>query len=502
VSLDFDNFVAVWQKSLHWSRPVTNISFALNYFFGQYNVTGYHLVNIAIHCIAGIFLFLLVGTTINLPALRVKGYSTRWLPFLAALIWLINPVQTQSVTYVVQRMNSMTAMFYVMALFAYVQGRLADRWRLKLGYFGGAAGAGLLALGSKEIAVTLPVFIVLYEWYFLQDLQWGWLKKHGWLLGGLFGLLLSGAVFFFYGKDPLSRLLAEYAFRDFTLGERLLTEARVVIFYLTLLLLPVPGRLNLDHDFPLSHSLLEPVSTLLSLTALVLFAGLAVVLARRHRLLSFGIIWFLGNLAIESSFVPLEIIFEHRLYLPSMMLIPALLASARKYLTGRYPKMITVTALVLILMFWTYQRNQAWADPIWFWSDCVQKSPDKARVHNNLAMILHETGLYPEKTEYHLREAIRVDRSFGEAYCNLANIRWDQGRFAEAIELYTKALEIHPNVALWHFNLGDTLVQVWRLQEAREQFAIALQLDPGLAEAKAGLSRVNLMIARSNKKTD
>ena len=109
--------------------------------------------------------------------------------------------------------------------------------------------------------------------------------------------------------------------RDFTLQERLLTQFRVVIFYISLVVLPYPSRLTLEHDFALSYSLLDPFTTLLSLFALLLFILAAIFSARRERIFSFCILWFFGNLFIESSFIPLEIIFEHRTYLPSMMLI-------------------------------------------------------------------------------------------------------------------------------------------------------------------------------------
>lgn len=502
--LDSNSLVNAWQNIEPRSRPLANTSFAINYFFHRYKLPGYHIVNIAIHIITGLFLFFLLRTTLNLPSLRSRYQSLSWLPFFGALLWLVHPSQTQSVTYVVQRMNSMAAMFYVIALFSYIQGRLAKRWWLKLVLFGGAVGAGLLSLKSKEIALTLPVFIVLYDWYFLQDLEYGWLKKYGLLITGITCLLVLATFFVYLGKDPFSSLLAGYGARDFTLSERLLTESRVVIFYLTLLVFPAPGRLNLDHDFVVSQSLLAPANTIFSLAALGLLLGSAVFLARQHRLLSFGIIWFFGNLAIESSVIPLEIIFDHRLYLPSMMLIMALAATAREYWRGAHLHLFMIAlAVALLLSFWTYQRNQVWVNPVSLWGDCVKKSPNRARSHNNLGKALLETKLGPEEeAEYHLRKAIHLNPSAAEVYNNLGNIRFGQGKHEEAIKLYAKAIELNPNIASWHFNIGDTLVMVWRLQEGREHFKKALALDPWYAKAQRGLSRVNRMIARSEKKTE
>jgi tetratricopeptide (TPR) repeat protein len=391
-------------------------------------------------------------------------------------------------------MNSMAALFYLLALFAYVRGRLAGRWGVRLGWFGGAAGAGLLAFWSKEIALTLPVFIVLYEWYFLQDLKCGWLKKHGLLVGCGIGLLVAAAFFFYYGRDPFTGLLAGYAGRDFTLVERLLTETRVVIFYLSLLFFPWPGRLNLDHDFAISQSLLAPPNTILALAALVMLLAAAVFLARRQRLLSFGLIWFLGNLAIESTVVPLEISFDHRLYLPAMLLILALVAFWHENLSGNYGKLLAVVAVALVLTFWTHQRNRIWANPVSLWSDCAAKSPAKARVHGNLGVALKRAGRLAE-AEDHFLETIRLDPTFFEAYNNLGNIRSMQGRSGEAVAFYSRAIAIRPDIATLYINRGHSLEDLWRLPEARGNYAKALQMDPGNGEARASLYRVGRMLA-------
>ena len=118
--------------------------------------------------------------------------------------------------------------------------------------------------------------------------------------------------------DPIARILSGYKFRDFTLPQRMLTELRVVIFYISLLLWPQPSRLNLDHDFAISYSLVDPLTTLISFAIIIILIAAAILIARREPLLSFGILWFFGNLVIESSVIGLELVFEHRNYLPSM----------------------------------------------------------------------------------------------------------------------------------------------------------------------------------------
>ena len=141
-------------------------------------------------------------------------------------------------------------------------------------------------------------------------------------LAGLLILLVIVA-WVYLGAQPLEKLSMVSGARDFTIPQRVLTEFRVVIFYISLLVLPHPSRLNLDHDLPLSLSLIDPITTILSLALIAGLIGLAFAVARKERLLSFCILWFFGNLVIESSVIGIELIYEHRIYLPSMMVSPA-----------------------------------------------------------------------------------------------------------------------------------------------------------------------------------
>ncbi len=139
-------------------RPVANVSFALNYWLHGESTFGYHLFNVLIHATVGIMLFFVIRVTLNTPALRTTYSDHKWVALIAALIWLVHPLQSQSVTYIVQRMNSLAALFYIMSLFFYARGRLSQGTKSRLSWFGGCAAAGLLAAGSKQTAATLPCF--------------------------------------------------------------------------------------------------------------------------------------------------------------------------------------------------------------------------------------------------------------------------------------------------------------------------------------------------------
>jgi hypothetical protein len=299
-------------------RVFSYFTLALNYYFGGVHVFGYHLVNFIIHVASGIFLYGFLTLTFNLPRLKEKygGISYRVALF-ASLIFIAHPIQTQSVTYIVQRMASMAGMFYLLSMVLYIQGKLSSG-KIRIIYFGGMVLAYVLGVFSKENVTILPVFIALYEFYFFQNLDLSPRgKKIVILLGGvLLGLLAFG--FILWGKRYIELTIAGYQYRTFTLSERVLTQFRVVLYYLSLLIYPHPSRLNLDYDFPLSRTIVDPLTTLISMMIIAGLIGYSFWVAKKRPVLSFFILWYFGNLAIESSIFPLEMVYEHRLYLPSV----------------------------------------------------------------------------------------------------------------------------------------------------------------------------------------
>jgi hypothetical protein len=399
-SLDWHSLKKAAFDSPLRNRPVANASLALNYYFHQSTLPGYHLINMIIHILAGIILFFLFKMTLNLPSQRLQFDSSDWLPFMATLIWLVHPLHIQSVTYIIQRMNSMAAMFYILSLLLYVKARQANTRGWKFFLFSGSLLAGLLALGTKENTATLPFFILLYEWFFLQDLKVAWLKKMVLPILTVW-IILAVIILFYLGVQPIAAIKASYGIRDFTMYERVLTEFRVVLFYISLLFFPSPGRLNLDHHFTVSSSFFNPPTTIVSILLLISLFVLAVSLARKQRLLSFCILWFLGNLVIESSVLGLEIIFEHRTYLPSMMAVLGVVVVISRLLHKAWLQVAVGTMVVVLFSVWTYQRNTVWQDEVLLRRDSVAKSPNKPRAHAILANALERNKEYPEAALYY-----------------------------------------------------------------------------------------------------
>lgn len=319
-------------KTFSWDRLLTFVSntyevsirifsyftFALNYYFGEFNVFGYHVVNFLVHVAAGIFLYWFLQLTFHLPYLKEKyGPISYKVALFTSLIFITHPIQTQSVTYIVQRMTSMAGMFYLLTMILYIKGRLSLGIR-KYVYFGSASVTYLLGIFSKENVAILPLFVLIYEFYFFQNVTLS--LKGRKVLGVVIGVvtLIAVAGLAVWGKRYYELIIEGYKIRDFTLGERVLTQFRVVLYYLTLLAYPHPSRLNLDYDFPVSKSLVEPMTTLFSFLLVIGLLAFAVWMAKKNSLVSFCIFWYFGNLVIESSIFPLEMVYEHRLYLPSI----------------------------------------------------------------------------------------------------------------------------------------------------------------------------------------
>ena len=463
--LSWEGLKKVASLSPNKRRVLPNISFALNYYLDGSNVWGYHLVNIIIHITVAFVFYLLASTTLALPVNAKRLQRTGEVAFMAALIWAVHPLQTNAVTYIVQRMTSMATLFFLLSLLCYVKGRIHNQFDLKkTALFSAATLFGIMALLSKENSGMLPVVILGYEFFFLRQPQTTLLnrKKVLFFCGG--GLIVFLVIcWIFLGSDPLASLLGGYSRRDFTVGQRLLTETRVIFHYLTLLVLPLPSRLNLAYDYQLSTGFFSPPQTLLAIIGLITLVGLVFSFYKRDRLMGFAIFWFLVNLIIESSVISLELIFEHRMYMPSMFLVLALVAWGYKMIPLRINSVrVVIIALLATFSFFTWQRNAVWQNEINLWTDVINKSPGLVRAYVNLGNAYGKIGMNKEAESY-LLKAIGIDPNDEYPYLNLATSLEKQHKYAEAIKIYKKAQtlknldppKLHSNLSVAYLKTGD-----------------------------------------------
>jgi len=467
-------------KGQFGNRPLANLTMAFNYYFHRYDVRGYHAVNLFIHLCTALLVFLVAR-----PTLRLCGMETIMTPILAAALWLVNPVHTQSVTYTVQRMNSLAAMFYMLALFCYIQARISatagQGFTRRLLLYGLCLISGIFALASKEIAATLPVMIFLYEWYFFRDLDRVWLKKKLSWIGLSVLAFLALAVLY-------PRILETYKGQDFTPAQRLLTEPAVIIYYISLLLFPYPGRLALIYDFPAFTSIFDPLASLAGILGIFALIIGGIMLAGKQRLLSFAIFWFLGNLIIESSVFGLALIFEHRTYLPSVFPFVALTSLSMKPPKTRGISFVILCVLIAVCGVQTRQRNTVWQNAIRFWSDNAAKAPNDTTVHNNLGESLLVAGK-TEQAAAHLNRAIAIAPEC-EHYNNLGLATMKNGEMKRAIDLFHQALRHSPHDANTHFNLGTAYFRKNDLKSARHHLQQAVRFSPNPVLALNNLAAI------------
>ena len=402
--LSLASFSKAATKSMNKRRWLPNISFALNNYYSGNDVFSYHFVNIALHIITALFFYGLLACTLSLTWSGLSVIRAREISFWAALLWGVHPVNTNAVTYIVQRMTIMATLFYIASLFFYLHGRTRSGPLItRFFWYLACLVTALSAFASKENAFMLPFAIVGFELYFLS--QYRDKKKLGIAIaaiGALFFIAVSAWIIF--GENIVEAILGGYKARDFTLSERLLTECRVAFHYLSLLAIPFPHRLNLVYDYTLSTGLFSPPQTFIAIVGLLSLAFVSVHLFKKHRLWSFALFWFFLNLIIESTVIPLEIIFEHRLYLPSMYIFVAFIFTFSG-ITAHRTKLFRgiVLTLAILLTISTWQRNEVWSSEITLWEDIAKKSPQLARGHLNVGIAHSNAGDYQESIKHYLK---------------------------------------------------------------------------------------------------
>ncbi len=424
-------------------------------------------------------------------------------------------------------------MFYVMSMYFYLKGRLSEHNLSKAAFYLSCFAVGILSFGSKENTAMLPISIFLFDLLLIQGLTKENIKRNSLIF---LALLFIPAVLALVLKGPSllsGKYLAwEYGGRGFTLFERLLTEPRIILLYITLLLYPMPDRLCVTHDISISHSLVDPPTTILSILFIFIILGSAIIKSRKWPLISYCVIFYFLNHLIESTIFPLELIFEHRNYIPSMLFfVPIAILALRALQFFSYKRSMQVILSVFIVLILiaqghsTFMRNFIWKKGVSLWLDTVDKSPNHPRAHHNLgryygdsgqkekAIAEYEMALKLERASHaetdhvthynlaleyidssqedkaleHLKKAIEIDPGYSAAYNNLAVLMIRKGKYDEAFDYLIKALTYDKKSWSAHNNLGFVLVKKRRFEEAITEFRYALAGEKDFPPALYGL---------------
>lgn len=501
------------------SRYIGFLTIALNYQLNGIDVTGYHIVNLAIHICNAILVYWLVILTFRTPFFSetknsqdTKTYSI--IALFSALLFIAHPLQTQAVTYIIQRFTSLGALFYILSLVMYIAWRLCtsdSNSKKAIFLYLVSLLSAICAMKTKEFSFTLPFVIVLYEILFFKET----IKRRTMFL---IPFLLTTLIipFNLIQVNPSGNSLFEAIGAKTKLqtsmsrSDYLATQFRVIVTYLRLLIYPV-GQ-NIDYDYRISHSFLskDVVASFFILFSMIISAFCFFVTSCKNsstkifRLISFGILWWFITLSIESSFIPIQdVIFEHRVYLPSVGLLISLVATfvwlLKKYqIKNRIGLVIGIT-IIIILLTATYNRNKVWQSRIALWTDAATKSPNNSRTSCNLG------NAYLE--EYKTWEALlsfikSLEQNAANQFARYGMLTtykmmgMDEKKYGIADFLNAKTMDDDRKMfGIARNNLGLGYELIHDDKKALSQYLWALQLYPGYDIA---ISNAKNLCARQN----
>ncbi|HEY3788627.1 MAG TPA: hypothetical protein VGL71_07220, partial [Urbifossiella sp.] len=440
------------------ARPVIAVSLAIDFWIDGLNPRGYHAMNLAVHILAGLILYDLVRRTLLMP--RFNGQFddwAGWIGLVCGLVWLVHPLNTQSVTYVIQRCESFMGMFFLASLWCYVRGASSERGRW---WFAAATACCALGAGCKEMMIVLAPLALLYDRTFLTG-SWGESLRQRWLaltmllappVAGLLALALTG-----FFTNPAGTV--GFGVKLFTPYTYALTQTEVILHYLRLSFWPV--GLALDYvDWRPCTSLRECWASAAALAALVAITAIGVW---RRSAWAFPAAWFFMILAPSSSIVPVQdAAFEHRMYLPLAGVITVIGCGIAwtvlkwQLVPGRALG-VAGGAAIFMLGLLTASRNEAYSSESRFFADNAAKRPANGRVRLNWAEALFAVGDVTGAEEQ-LNEAMRLPLELPNLREEQIRVLRELGRTGEAVQAARGLLADKPNFPEAEFNLGLSLL--------------------------------------------
>jgi tetratricopeptide (TPR) repeat protein len=506
-----------------FNRPLLMLTYWINYQISTSDTLWYHIYNVFFHICASLLVFLIVRKVLSYPqtltGVAADERRDLLLSVFAAGLFLLHPVNTESVAYVASRSENLSVMLVLaaFALFIYKESE-AVTWRVAIGVLLLYAAA----VSVKEHTVALIAVLLLTDYFWNPGFSFAGIRRNWRLYIPVAAAAVAGLAF-------VARVLshantAGFNLKDFTWYQYFFTQCRAFFLYLRLLVLP--ANQNADYTFPISRSITD-YGAIFGLIAILLLVALAIIYRRRFPLVSYGFFVYLVLLAPTSSFVPIQDpVAERRVYLPMIGML-FVIAEGLRHLTLRRQVLAAGMAVVLLLAgILTYERNTVWTSDLALWQDTVQKSPDSARAHFQLAYAYQFEG---NRCDLAIPEYATVDRLAGPAYdkrygllvdwaealeCagkvddalqklrqaaavepgahvyqEIGTICAKHDRFAEALEAFAAAEKYDPNYALLWANRGALYEKMRQYVPAVENYRRALALDKSLQAAATGLAR-------------
>jgi len=494
------DFPAIWK--FYSNRFILYFTISLNYFFNGTAVFGYHVVNISIHILNGMLVYLILNYILGLEEFsgKMTHQYRNIISLLSSFIFICHPVQVNAVTYIIQRTASLAAMFYLLSILLYIKFRLQKKIR----YFILVMLFTVMAMFTKENTITIPFMLILIEFmFFLKDGSFTWKKR----IPVIFVLLLTVPII------PCTNLLLkgysqsdpDVTFKASTSMSRLhyfYTQMNVILDYIRKIFIPYNLNFDYGNDYPISKTIWEN-NSYISFIILFCIGITALMMVKRNKLLSLGILWFFIGLSVESSFISIkDVYFEHRLYFPlagfviflaGLTLIPVKDSITEK----RYTKTLCIIFCFMIVCYSgvTIYRNYIFSDITRLWSDVIKKAPKNDRAYSILAteyLNLFEEYLeeksknpgyadqeresYLDYAEKGFLKAIELNDSNSTAHCNLSKVYLLKGEYEKSISEAQESNRISRSKYAYN-NLGNAYLKLGKTEEAINAFLKGYELD-------------------------
>lgn len=487
------------------NRYIGTLSFAINYAVAGFIPFGYHVTNVLIHITNALLVSYLVTLIFMTPAMSGSRFSSKFTAYSTALFFVAHPIQTQAVSYIVQRFASLATLFYLLSIIFYIKARLdfieTNKFSSKrhLVYYFLSIFSVICAMKTKEIAFTLPFAILLFEMYFF--INRGKNKYRIFYLVPLFLTLLIIPLSMLdlhtsKSFDELSNAVDNATKDDrvsFSRAEYLFTQIRVTTTYLRLLVLPV--KQHLDYDYSISMTFFSG-DVLAAFALLTCTFVSALLLFKKYRLISFGIIWFFLTLSVESSIIPIkEVIVEQRVYLPSVGFLLAMTSLADRLISLQKVKILATAFLVIILSFLTYQRNTVWTSEESVWKDVIAKSPSNARGYAGLGIAYKKKGEFDKAVEL-FKKSLSFGKAYPEVFLHLGDIYYKNKEYEQAAIFYQDSLNIDftAKLRLSLLNkIGKTYEKLGENKKAIDHYNEAIRRYPNVT---ASYNNLGVLYAR------
>ncbi|MBL4588321.1 tetratricopeptide repeat protein [Candidatus Babeliales bacterium] len=494
----------------------------LNYQVGGFNPWYYRVCNVSIHIITGFLVFMFIYAICKKSEENsLLQKRATWIAQLTMVLFLLHPVQTQTVSYVIQaRLEGLATLFVMMIanlfLAAYsVRSMAARGFLLAL-----AILLGFISCGTKEIVIVAPFLIMAVDWFFLSKMEWSLFKQRIWFHVLFTAVIILSLLYYLKPKfffDVLGlkvtmpnnrgNILTDNAMDMIKPFHYLISEFKVILHYLWVFIWPF--GMSVEYDWKLSSSFFAPDS-FLPFLFLSSIGGMIGYLLKEKKLpaVSFGLLWFFIAIAPRSTLIPSpELICDYKTYLASVgwlfLLSVGIIwladSAFQKFfenkklfsLENHAGQMVFISFCALTLGWSSMERNLVWKSAIEFWQDIVVKAPKKARAHNNLGVALSEDGRFDEAIPCYL-QAIRLDAVYSDPWSNIAVAYSVKDDDDKAISALQEAIRIFPNYAEAYNNLGTLYIKKKEFEQAGKMLHHAIALRGHYGKAWFNLGRMHL----------